>query len=84
LKLAAGSSIEIIGGQIGAVQDCSNSDLLLGDVKIASCQGAGGLISFPDLLVNNGGYSPITVMRSKLNLYSGSSTITATASPSGG
>jgi hypothetical protein len=31
LNLAAGSSIEIEigGGQIGAVQDCSNSDLIV-------------------------------------------------------
>jgi hypothetical protein len=84
LKLAAGSSIEIEeGGQIGAEENCSNSDLItIGDVKIASCQGGGGLINFPDL-VKEGGYSSINATASTI-CNSEISTITATASPSSG
>ncbi|GEL10607.1 hypothetical protein FGL01_13460 [Flavobacterium glycines] len=84
LQLANGSSIEVeSGGQIGAGSNCSASDLIkIGSVKVASCTGNSALTNFEDL-VNNGGYSSVSVSASPASICnSGSSTLTATASPS--
>ena len=86
LTLAAGSSIEIEpGGKIGAVDNCSNNDLIkIGVNIVASCVGAGGLTSFPEL-VTNGGFNTVKVTPASASSCGPSSfEFNAKASPSSG
>lgn len=82
LKLALNSSIIVEnGGNISAVTNCSNSDLIwIGGDKVASCTGAGpGVISFPNL-VTNGGFNTVNAT-STIVCNPGTSTITAVKYP---
>lgn len=87
LTLATGSSIEFeSGAALDGGATCSASDrIIIGGVRIASCNGGGGATySFPGL-VSSGGYSPINVSASPSTICgSGTSTLTATANPSSG
>jgi hypothetical protein len=82
LTLGAGSSIVIeSGGNIGAGSNCSASDLIkIGNIKVASCNGSGGvLMDFPTL-VSGGGFN-VTIASSTSICGSGTSVITAAQNP---
>ena len=86
LSLPAESSIIIEagspGGNIVTVGDCSNSDLIkIGGASVASCQGAGQLLTF-DEVVANGGYNVIRATPSPASVCgSGSFIISASVTP---
>ena len=87
LSLAAGSSIEFESGAgLNGGASCSASDrILIGGVRIASCNGGSdALYDFPTLL-GNGGYSPITITASPTSGCSPlTSTITVVPNPVSG
>ncbi|HSD13752.1 MAG TPA: hypothetical protein VLB74_03815 [Flavobacterium sp.] len=82
LDLPAGSSIIIeTGGSLNAGGNCSASDLIrIGNVKVASCNGSGGVASDFPTLVTGGGFNVVTATATSV-CGSGSSTITASMNP---
>lgn len=87
LRLPAGSSIsfEGTGTLLTLGQDCSNSDrIVIGGNVIATCQGGGPPLTFPEL-VAQGGYNVVNVSPTSASVcVSGSVSFTATALPSTG
>ena len=82
LELAENSSIVIEnGGNISAGSNCSASDLIMiGNVKVASCNGNGGALSdFPNL-VTNGGHNTVNATSTTV-CGSGTATIEAFKTP---
>lgn len=87
LTLASGSSIEFeSGAALDGGSTCSASDrIIIGGVRLASCNGGSGAQYSFATLVSNGGYSPINLVASPSTICgSGSSTLTATVNPSSG
>ncbi|MEK8179579.1 T9SS sorting signal type C domain-containing protein [Flavobacterium buctense] len=82
LTLGAGSTIVVeSGGNIGAGTNCSASDLIkIGSIKVASCNGSGGvLMDFPTL-VSGGGFN-VAIASATSICGSGTSVITASKNP---
>ena len=82
LELAENSSIVIEnGGNISAGSNCSASDLIMiGNVKVASCNGNGGALSdFPNL-VTSGGFNTVNATSTTV-CGSGTATIEAFKTP---
>jgi hypothetical protein len=82
LTLGAGSIIVVeSGGNIGAGSNCSASDLIkIGSIKVASCNGSGGVVMDFPTLVSGGGFN-VAIASATPICNSGTSVITASKNP---